>query len=835
MKKRFTSLILASLMCVLMVIALLWCMYHFAASTGPFKPAQQEQVSLDLLAEVSRADFIEDTTQILFGTTSGKAHYEEADLRYHEKTEGWLSWKNEEKDADCAVLVGGRAGFRMNRLDPAACTLVLKGCAAKGGKGDNAKINVFLNKRLLGKGVLPRGEKPFTLRFEVPAKMLETGSNFFCLEIEEGVKMTLPGYVFPMTVSAFFVSALLEGTHSAATEGLLSVAGKSGSRSLLLQPAGTIINFYHMPGSEESLRTTASAKGAPLRALIRVAGRDGSMRECFLESLSPGEAPVDVDIDLSELKGQASRITFFAGSPGHEKSAAFVSWEAPRVVRVGVKESGKQEAEELRSKDRTAGPGTGEAGSLRDKKPNMVVILLDAASAFFFDCCEGRWSSEKGTAAPASDRLAIEAVVFQRAVTPAPYTLPAVGSLMTGLLPDRHGVVMNATRNGTNVKLSEGCATLAAVLKRAGYHTLAVVTNPNAASLYGYGKGFDRFDELFSDPELWDEGVKPGDAVIRAKDLILKCREKKRGGPFFLYLHLFQPHAPYAPPEPFMSRFAESGSGSSAVQGSRAVLDGFKKRGVPGLGPEDFERLKELYAANLSWADHAVAGFLDWMRSTGLYEGSLIVLCSDHGEAFGEHSSIEHGHHLYEEALRVPLVIKYPGRAFMGRKVKEVVSLVDLAPTLAAAAGLPPGFPGTRGLGADGADLTAALDRGLPWKERAHMARSDVFKPSYSLRWRGYQYIYDTLNRREELYYLPDDPRQIENIVESDAIVAGYLRAELSRLLDSLAAEKAGEAVDLNEEFIQSIEEIGYTGGVGSRKHGRMPDMSENPIPGKRH
>jgi arylsulfatase A-like enzyme len=432
----------------------------------------------------------------------------------------------------------------------------------------------------------------------------------------------------------------------------------------------------------------------------------------------------------------------------------------------------------------------------------MAVILLDSASSFFFQCLQG-----EDRIAPVAEALAAEAVVFEAAVTPAPYTLPSVGSILTGLLPDRHGVVYNANREGMNLKLSERTATLAGTLAKAGYATFGVVTNPNAANLYGYGKGFARYEELFKDPALWREGVDPAEAVERAKALI-RAHRASGDHPFFLYLHLFQPHAPYTPPESYTSRFAKPYDGP--VDGSRAVIDGFKEKGDPPLTGRDFEQLKDLYAANLAFADDAAGDFLDWMRAEGLFEDALIVLCSDHGEAFGEHRSIEHGHHLYEEALRVPLLIKFPGGRFKGKRVEETVSLVDLAPTLAAAAGAP-----AEGLGRDGIDLEAHLEGRAAWPERVHAARSDVFKPSFSLRWRGYQYIYDTLNRREELYYLPGDPRQQQELLDARPVIAGYLRARLCRMLCDVLAEAGGEAVKLNDEFIQSVQDLGYTGGGG--------------------
>lgn len=251
------------------------------------------------------------------------------------------------------------------------------------------------------------------------------------------------------------------------------------------------------------------------------------------------------------------------------------------------------------------------------------------------------------------------------------------------------------------------------------------------------------------------------------------------------------------------------------------MIDGFKHLGKPDLGPDDFAQLKRLYAANLTYVDDAVSGFLNWMRENRLYDSSLIVLCSDHGEAFGEHRTIEHGHHLYDETLRVPLMVKYPNNRHAGLKIERTVSLVDLPPTLAAVGG-----GDIQGLAEDGMNLGVLLEDEAAWPDRAHLARSDVFKPSFSLRWKGYHYIFDSLNRREELFFMPDDPRQNHDLINERKIIGGYLRTRLYHQLHALLHTQRGEEVEVDETFVQAVEGLGYTGGLGDSRSGQEMDSS---------
>lgn len=836
---------LTPICCLLLIVAfaiglVTWSSNDPSSSSSPSK----EKIICDLISDVRFADFVSTTTTLNFGTDQGKHYYDEADFRYHSACKGWYSFREEQRAMDCAMLMGGSGEFIMTVLEPLDSVLTLKGCAPENGGGDAADMRLFLNDKLVAEEDLRRGTDIQVLRITIDGDDLIAGDNRFRIEVDDGIIFNLPDMPFPIRLSAVFASATLEPyARPNPAKPLVEPGSSDGKSSSLVHASGTRLDWFLLPRAGERLKGTVSVKGGPLKAMITMASHRGSSTPnetikhneftapLFSRIMTKDTGKVEVDLDLSPFSDQPCRISLVSGHPGAVRAGSYLRWESLRIIDGAEKseaiEKDKDGATGTKGGKDIAGSRTADEARAKDvdsngsSKPDMIVVLLDAASTFFFESLGGR-----ANVTPAVDAFAKEAVLFPHAVTPAPYTLPAVGSIMTGQVPDRHGVVWNANREGMNLKLSSDTTTAASLVKSEGYATFAVVTNPNAAGLYGYSAGFDRYEELFSDPKLWDEGVAPAPAVEKTKELIRTHRQQS-DAPFYIYLHLFQPHAPYTPPEEFVSQFADPDY-KGVVDGRRPVIDGFKDKGEPQLVKEDFDQMRNLYAATLNYADRATGELFDWLRSEGIYDDALIVVCSDHGEAFGEHHSIEHGHHLYEEALRVPLLIKYPKSQHAGRKIEVAVSLTDLPHTLAAAAGAD-----TSTLGTDGIDLTTQLansvirnsetgnfetgnseiGNSITWPDRELSARSDVYKPSLSLRWRNYQFIYDTLNRRTELFHLLDDPRQQNNLANTHPVIAGYLRTRLCRYFIALEKEKKAELIKVEEGFITAIEQLGYTGG----------------------
>ena len=277
--------------------------------------------------------------------------------------------------------------------------------------------------------------------------------------------------------------------------------------------------------------------------------------------------------------------------------------------------------------------------------PNFVVISLDTLRADHV----GVYGSREPTT-PNLDRFAESAVAFRDAMTTFPSTTASHMSLFTGLYPSAHRVFEPGPR------LKAKAPTLPAILARNGYRTGAITENGMLMRSVGFGRGFDTYLELRK-PEPLDTPGFIAEGVERAKEWLGRYGKER----FFLFLHTYQVHAPYEPPEEY-DRFRHAGTAS---QPRRAA-----------------------YAGEVLYTDHEVGRFLEFLDSSGLSDNTVVLITSDHGESFGEHGRLGHGSALFEEELQVPLLLRAPGRSQAGLQVDTPVSLIDIAPTLLELAGI---------------------------------------------------------------------------------------------------------------------------------------------------
>ena len=247
---------------------------------------------------------------------------------------------------------------------------------------------------------------------------------------------------------------------------------------------------------------------------------------------------------------------------------------------------------------------------------------------------------------PRLDDFARKAVVFDRAYAQVPLTLPSHATLFTGLLPPRHGV-----RDNTGFALSDESFTIAERLDRAGYATAGFVSSAVLRGRTGIAQGFDHYDEApvatnqaASGDDLPAFAQRDGAETIAAASAWLEQRDPQT--PFFLFVHLFEPHSPYEPPEPYASALADP------------------------------------YDGEIAYADALVGRLFDALQRTDGFDQSWVVVLSDHGEGLGDHGEQEHGVLLYREALQVPLLVRAPNGIDGGRRVLDPVGLVDVTPTL---------------------------------------------------------------------------------------------------------------------------------------------------------
>lgn len=298
------------------------------------------------------------------------------------------------------------------------------------------------------------------------------------------------------------------------------------------------------------------------------------------------------------------------------------------------------------------------------QRPSVFVYMIDTLRADAL----GIYGAERPTS-PFIDGFARDAVVFERAWSPAAWTLPATASVLTGLYPSNHGLIDMSV----SAKAEDSRPSIAEMLGDLGYETIAVSQSYVASQAYGLERGFDSFylnDVLGSEVQasgnvrwfLWQH---------------LKQRPAS-GPPVFAYLHTVDPHHPYAP-RGADARFARESSGWFGDDDRVLTLH---DAADAEHSADDLRRYRALYDGEVLYADRQFGAFLDFLRARGIYEQSLILLVSDHGEEFGEHGGVDHGRALFEEMLDIPLIVKFPSSWARGARVQTRVSSVDIVPTI---------------------------------------------------------------------------------------------------------------------------------------------------------
>jgi arylsulfatase A-like enzyme/Tfp pilus assembly protein PilF len=367
------------------------------------------------------------------------------------------------------------------------------------------------------------------------------------------------------------------------------------------------------------------------------------------------------------------------------------------------------------------------------------------------------------------DRLAAEGVRFDQAISPAPLTLPAHATLFTGLYPFEHGV-----RNNGNFYLADRFDTLAARLKQEGYRTGAFVSSFILDRRYGLARGFDVYDDRLEGATrqvISLEAERRGDRTALALGAWLDRIAAAAGGPFFAWLHLYDPHEPYRAPSPFRDAFPDS--------------------------PYDGE---------VAFADSIVASVLDRLGRLGLLNDTVVVVVGDHGESLGEHGEETHSMFVYESDLRVPLILWRPGTLPAGVVVREPVRLTDLAPTLLDLVGAPP-LPT-----ASGRTLAPAIAGA---RAEPPAVYAETLLPQFYMGWAPLRSIRDERWKfieapRPELYDLERDPGEMRNLYEAEPQRATALRRALERMTGGAAGEMTVGAMD--REALEKLASLGYVG-----------------------
>lgn len=374
-------------------------------------------------------------------------------------------------------------------------------------------------------------------------------------------------------------------------------------------------------------------------------------------------------------------------------------------------------------------------------QPDVILITIDTLRADHVGCY-----GDRAARTPTLDALAAEGIRFTQAFTPSPITNTSHASILTGLLPSSHGVT------DFGIPLA-GHTTLAELLKARGYQTgafIGAVILDSASLSPGFDRGFDFYDNFPADAPASGKDGKPtsrfGRVERRAAEVIAHAEQwlaahPRSAGPRFVWIHLYDPHDPYEPPEPFATQFKD-----------------------------------RLYDGEIAYADAELGKFFAWLKAHDSYVYSHIFVTGDHGEGLGEHREETHGLFLYDSTLHVPLILK-PPRGGQGRVITEQVRTLDITPTIAEMTGVSP-LPRF-----DGASLRPVLE-GKDVASRPALGETDYplrfgWAPLRSLRVENNKLIEAP---RPEFYDLSADPGEQRDAIAQNVAAVNVLRAQLSEL-----------------------------------------------------
>ena len=420
---------------------------------------------------------------------------------------------------------------------------------------------------------------------------------------------------------------------------------------------------------------------------------------------------------------------------------------------------------------------------LRAEAPNIILITVDTTRADrmgFLGCKKGL--------TPNLDTLARQGVVFEKAFSQAPLTPVSHATIFTGTYPQFHTVT------DFGHPLPALLPYVPEILQKSGYRTAAfigsLILDPKANLAPGFDRGFDFFDAGFhtkrgpNEDRYHSVERRAGDVVGHA--LHWMAANQNRKAPFFIWIHLYDPHAPYDPPAPFDRRFSDP------------------------------------YDGEVAYADASLGKLFSYLRQHGLYDRALITMMSDHGESLGAHGESMHGIFLYDETIRVPLLFKLPGELLAGRRVATRVRLVDVAPTLLSMLSLP--LPPTF----QGESLVPMMKMNTPPGKAGPAAAADL--PAYAetdyphraFGWssirslRTGKYLFVRAPRRE-LYDQSRDQSAEHNLAASSPAVTDTLQAQLDQFRDHTASyhEKAAPA-PVTPEQSQNLGALGYVGSTAA-------------------
>jgi arylsulfatase A-like enzyme len=463
------------------------------------------------------------------------------------------------------------------------------------------------------------------------------------------------------------------------------------------------------------------------------------------------------------------------------------------------------------------------ASSLPADEPNVILIVMDTVRADHLSL----YGYERDTT-PNLEKFAEEAIVYSNDISPSDTTLSSHGSIFTGLYPRKHGAHYGEA-NPYGRQLDQKFLTLAEILANRGYLTIGIAANVGVlGSGFGLDQGFQyynarrhvpllksmepyyirqalqNFFKPYVTPEDFDRKCRTAEAINKEVFSILDQLDGK--APFFLFINYMDAHEPYIPPHPFDRRYPGKDNRFTTKRYRRLANDvmNFKR----STSEKERDHLISQYDGGIAYVDFHIGKLIEKLKSFPSYQNALIIITSDHGEAFGERNLFSHGISVYQDQINVPLIVKYPNM-MQGHKVLKFVSSIDIMPTV---------------LDVLGYELTGAID-GQSLLNINQRQKTDIVSESYpsesllkgytqfnrierALISDNYKFIKSTAGKRE-LYNISNDPDEKNNLFRSKEVISGKLDEKLDKWLSDTVV-KHESPTQHNKYELDRLKALGY-------------------------
>ena len=461
------------------------------------------------------------------------------------------------------------------------------------------------------------------------------------------------------------------------------------------------------------------------------------------------------------------------------------------------------------------------SNKMNKRQPNIVLIVMDAARARSFSC----YGYHRPTT-PNFEKLAKRSAIYEQAISPAGWSLPAHASIFTGLYPSKHGA------HDQHKYLSPEYLTMAEILSSVGYHTLSFCYNAYVSHATGLDRGFTEFNRfVHTTPRRFRKiahkidsflaltrGLHDSGARYINKQVNMALRRLYQGPkPFFMFIHYEEPHSPFRPPHKF-NRYLPNGVSQSMAK--KINQDRWKYFVNPELMNErDFEILTALYDAEITYLDTKITEIFSWLEELAVLDETMVIITADHGENIGEHDMLGHAYCLYDTLLHVPLIIHYPrGMATPGR-VRHQVQTLDLLPTIMAMLGEDTSYTYKT---LQGYNLLSSNRHEFTIGEQSHPDLSTFYRrfPGADvsrfdrelrmIRTEQHKYIWDSRGDHE-LYDLKADVDEEHNIIAHHPTIVQDLDSKLNNWLSSFEPAAISDDVpEFSEEMKTRLRALGY-------------------------